>query len=308
MPKISVIIPVYNSQATLHRMIESFINQTFKDFEILLIDDGSTDDSSCICDEFAKRDNRIRVFHQKNQGVAMARLAGIKNARGEYSIHADSDDWVESNMLENMYEKAVNQDADVVIAKYFTNLPGNRETLHEQKLESDKSVDILYQIVSGKIFGSLWNKLIRHSLYKKYKVQFFPGLNYYEDVLALMQILKYPKVKVIHIGEAFYHYCINESSLSQKITIHTYNALRLYQEKMNLFLPSDARFSRVKEEFSFAPFEAAYENQLLTTLELHREFKKVRPLIFKYKKGRRLLGYIMILIGLDRIARKLLKL
>ena len=160
MPKISVIIPIYNSQDSLRKVIESFINQTFKDFELLLIDDGSTDNSPNICDEFANIDNRIRVFHQKNQGVAMARQTGINYARGEYSIHADSDDWVENHMLERMYATAKNKNADIVIANYFTNSEKNKEVLHKQNLESDKCIEILYQIVTGKLFGALWNKLI----------------------------------------------------------------------------------------------------------------------------------------------------
>lgn len=307
MPKISVIIPIYNSQDSLRKVIESFINQTFKDFELLLIDDGSTDNSSNICDEFANIDNRIRVFHQKNQGVAMARQTGINNARGEYSIHADSDDWVENHMLEKMYATAKNKNADIVIANYFTNSEKNKEVLHKQNLESDKCIEILYQIVTGKLFGALWNKLIRHSLYKKFNVQFYMGLNYYEDVLVLIQLLQHNNIRIIHLDEAYYHYCINNASISHNISIKTYKSLCLYQEKMNQILPSDSRFSKVKEEFAFAPFEAAFINQLFPKSELHKEFKKLRPLIFKYKKGKRLLGYILIIIGLDKFARRLLK-
>lgn len=104
-PKISVIVPIYNIGQYLSRCIDSILVQTFTNFELLLIDDGSTDNSGRICDDYAKKDNRIRVFHKKNGGVALARQLGIENAIGEYSIHADGDDWVEANMLENMYKK-----------------------------------------------------------------------------------------------------------------------------------------------------------------------------------------------------------
>lgn len=307
MPKISVIIPIYNSQNSLQRTIESFLNQTFKDFELLLVDDGSTDNSSNICNKFAQIDTRIRVFHQNNQGVAMARQTGINYARGEYSIHADSDDWVESHMLEDMYTKAKNTDADIVIANYFTNSNKKGELLHKQKLESDECIEVLYQIVTGKLFGALWNKLIRHSLYKTFNIQFYMGLNYYEDVLVLIQLLQHKNIRIVHINEAYYHYCINNASISHKISLNTYKSLCLYQEKMGQFLPQDRRFTKVKEEFTFAPFEAAFMNQLFPKSELRKEFKKIRPLIFKYKRGKRLLGYILIIIGLDKLARKLLK-
>lgn len=96
-------------QKSISRLIESLLSQTLKEFEILLIDDGSTDGTAGICDEYASKHTQlptIKVFHKKNEGVAMARQLGIDNACGEYSIHADTDDWVEPTMLEEMYNKA----------------------------------------------------------------------------------------------------------------------------------------------------------------------------------------------------------
>ena len=96
-PKISVIVPVYNTAKYLHRCLDSILQQSFKDFEVLLVDDGSTDNSGEICDEYAAKDSRVRVFHKENGGVASAREIGIENAVGLYSIHVDSDDWTESS-------------------------------------------------------------------------------------------------------------------------------------------------------------------------------------------------------------------
>lgn len=126
--KISVIIPVYNAEKTISNIIETLLSQTFKDFEILLIDDGSTDNTATICDEYAatyKHNNSspspiIRVFHKKNEGVAMARQLGVDNANGEYSIHVDADDWVDPTMLEDMYNKATDENADIVITDYLS--------------------------------------------------------------------------------------------------------------------------------------------------------------------------------------------
>ena len=104
-PKISIIVPVYNAEKYLHRCIDSILTQTFGDFELLLIDDGSTDKSGRICDDYVSKDHRIRIFHKQNGGVASARELGIIQAVGKYSIHVDADDWIESNMLEEMYKK-----------------------------------------------------------------------------------------------------------------------------------------------------------------------------------------------------------
>ena len=98
MPIFSIICAVYNAQNTIKKCIDSILSQTVKDWELLLIDDGSTDDSSKICDEYASRDNRIKVIHKKNEGVAATRQCGIDIAQGEYMIHVDPDDWIENTL------------------------------------------------------------------------------------------------------------------------------------------------------------------------------------------------------------------
>ena len=100
MPKISVIVPVYNTEKYLHRCIDSILAQTFTDFELLLIDDGSKDNSGAICDEYAAKDSRVRVFHKENGGVSSARNLGLDNVRGEWVTFVDSDDWVEKEYIE----------------------------------------------------------------------------------------------------------------------------------------------------------------------------------------------------------------
>ncbi len=102
-PAVSVIVPVYKAENYLCHCVDSLLAQTFPDFEILLIDDGSPDHSGDICDEYARKDSRVRVFHKENEGVSSTRQCGIDNAKGEYTIHADPDDWVEPDMLDELY-------------------------------------------------------------------------------------------------------------------------------------------------------------------------------------------------------------
>ena len=124
-PKVSVIIAVYNAEKFLSRAVDSVLNQTMTDFELLLINDGSKDKSGDICDQYAQQDSRIRVFHQENQGVAKARQVGTDNALGEYVIHCDADDWIESDELSSLYQKAQQESADMVICDYYQDTTDN---------------------------------------------------------------------------------------------------------------------------------------------------------------------------------------
>lgn len=119
LPKVSIIIPVYKAESYLHRCIDSILAQTFADWELLLIDDGSPDRSGDICDEYAVKDKRIRVYHKKNGGVSSARQKGLDMARGEYVIHVDPDDWVEPSMLTELFAKAKAENADMVICDFY---------------------------------------------------------------------------------------------------------------------------------------------------------------------------------------------
>lgn len=172
-PKISVIVPVYNVEKFLPRCLDSLLAQTFPDFELLLIDDGSKDGSGEICDKYALKDNRIRVFHKENGGVASARQLGVDEARGEYSIHADGDDWVEPDMLQCFYNKAKETNADIIIADYYIQ-KNNQQFYVSQKLRSQEPIDVLKDILSNRLFGALWHKLIKHSLYKNIMLDLSP--------------------------------------------------------------------------------------------------------------------------------------
>ncbi|MCQ2958500.1 MAG: glycosyltransferase, partial [Candidatus Gastranaerophilales bacterium] len=117
MPEVSVIMPVYNTEKYLRECLDSIINQTLKDIEIICVDDGSKDDSGKILDEYAQKDNRIKVIHNKNQGAAPSRNQGISIAQGKYLSILDSDDIFDTNMLELLFNKAEQNDADITICK-----------------------------------------------------------------------------------------------------------------------------------------------------------------------------------------------
>lgn len=201
--KISIIVAVYNAADCLERCLESIIGQTFSDYEVLLINDGSTDESGTICDRYAQADSRFKVIHKENGGVGSARRAGIDNASGIYSIHIDADDWVEPDMLSTLYSTAVSEDADMVICDYFEDA-GDLSMIVGQNPGQLTNKSIIKGL-SGKLHGSCWNKLIKLDCYKRYGLNFYEGIDFGEDTIMLYRLLAHP-MKICYCPRAFYHY------------------------------------------------------------------------------------------------------
>lgn len=202
-PKISIVVAVFNSENYLTRCLDSIKRQSLEEWECLLIDDGSTDSSGRICDDYASADSRFRVFHKENGGVGSARRVGIDNASGTYSIHIDADDWVEPDMLSVLYSTAVREDADMVICDYFEDI-GNRSRTIRQAPGRLTNKNVIRGL-SHKLHGSCWNKLIRLDCYKKHGLNFTDGIDFGEDRLMLHRLLAHP-MKISYCPGAFYHY------------------------------------------------------------------------------------------------------
>ena len=202
--KISIIMPVYNAQSTVQRMLDSIKNQTLSDFEVLMINDGCTDSSGKILDEYACADARFKVFHKPNGGVSSARQYGLERAKGEYVIHADSDDWIEPTMLEEMYAKAKEDDADVVICDFFANTNTEQQYV-VQRPSSTKGQQVMKDLFQ-QLHGSCCNKFVRRACYNKIGARFFPGIDYCEDLFFWYQLFSHSNIKVAYLSKAFYHY------------------------------------------------------------------------------------------------------
>ena len=168
----------------LKRCLNSIAVQTMPDFECIIVDDGSTDKTGTIADDYAGADSRFRVIHQSNGGVSVARQTGIDAATGIYTIQFDADDWVEANMLEEMLNEAEEKDADMVICDIDV-ITQNENIVWIQRPESLKS-EIVFGQMMQQLFGSLCNKLIRKICYLKYNVQFVSGMNLAEDLFVFV--------------------------------------------------------------------------------------------------------------------------
>lgn len=225
-PKISVIVPVYKAENYLHRCVDSLLAQTFQDFEILLVDDGSPDRSGEICDEYARKDNRVRVFHKENGGVSSARQCGMDNAVGEYTIHADPDDWVEPNMLEELYKKAKEEDADMVICDFYEEREG--KTIYVRQQPSSLEHETVLRELFQQLHGSCCNKLVRRVCYSRSGVKFPMELSFCED-LYVNACLVSKDVKIAYVNKAFYHY---DQTVNAESLVHRPTAFILAQMKV----------------------------------------------------------------------------
>ncbi|WP_455659338.1 glycosyltransferase family 2 protein [Phocaeicola faecalis] len=238
-PIISVIIPVYNAEKYLSRCLDSLLVQTLTNFEILIINDGSSDGSAALCDKYASNDSRIRVFHNTNQGVSKSRQFAIEQSTGEFTIHVDSDDWVEPNMLEELYNKIKGSNADMVICDFFVEtMKGSQYS--KQNIIQSNSKSVLQSLLTNKLMGNVWNKLIRRDCYEKYNVKFPSQLNYCEDYLVCVQLLIHNDLKVVYHPKAFYHYdkVVNGESITRKYTRKTYEQRALFIKMLKEYTPN----------------------------------------------------------------------
>ncbi len=204
MPKISVIVPIYNMEKLMRKCLNSILAQTFQDYECLLIDDGSKDGSPVICDEYVAKDSRFKVFHKPNGGLSDARNYGLERAQGEYTIFFDPDDWVDKDCLKDLYDKAVETGADMVMCDLYYNDP-YRQRYCKQEPTSLNHMDVLKDLIVGKVYGFTVTKMIRRTLYQQYDLQYPVGMYGCEDQYTMCKLLK-NDIKIAYLPKAYYHY------------------------------------------------------------------------------------------------------
>lgn len=209
---VSIIVPIYNVEQYLEKCIKSIINQTIKDLEIILVDDGSTDSSPQICDFFCSRDDRIQVIHKKNGGLVSARKAGVAAAAGEYIGYVDGDDWIEPELYERMLDYAVRYKADIVETEHFTDA-GTASVRVKSKLgygryDAGELIPIMLcdnDFNECRIQPFLWSKLLNRRLLEKHQMQVDEGILCGEDIAVTYPYIL--EAESIYIADyAGYHY------------------------------------------------------------------------------------------------------
>jgi glycosyltransferase involved in cell wall biosynthesis len=213
--EVSIIIPVYNVSAFIEKCIKSVIHQNFKNFECIIINDGTKDNSIELVEAIIKGDKRFKVFHQKNQGQGMARNLGLKHAKGKYICFIDADDFVQPNYLMLMYHEIEKQKADVVCCGFHI-ITKEHHTEHIVSLESSSNVESLKHLLNGSDWGSVFNRMFRSHLIIDLK--FKKGIAQDKPFIFEMFVEKSIS-KVIHINQCLYNYIIRKQSATNSMSL-----------------------------------------------------------------------------------------
>lgn len=240
--KISVIIPVYNVEAYLNRCVQSIVEQTHQNLQIILVDDGSPDGSPAMCDEWAGKDDRIQVIHQKNSGLSGARNAGLAVADGEYVVFVDSDDYIKNTMLADLLELCNRHQAEVAVCGY-TRFSGERLTDEELKASgpTETTVRVYGQVEAmrqlhgwyGELYTVAWNKLYKRSLWQGIT---YPVGKINEDEFTTYKLL-YRATNVVITNQIYYYYFYNSNSITtNEKYLGNLDVFQAFAERKQMFM------------------------------------------------------------------------
>lgn len=243
-PKISIIVPVYNVEKYLDRCIQTLINQTLKEIEIILVDDGSPDNCPKICDDYAQKDSRIKVIHKINAGLGLARNSGLDIAIGEYVAFVDSDDFVELNMYEILYYAAISSQSDAVFCGFniekATNVwSASSEVLNDKSWEGDQINEFMYDMIASgekirkeRLYQmSVWHAIYRRSIIMNNNIFFLSERSVVSEDIPFQVDFLMKAHKISYLNNHLYNYCKNNYSLSSTFKVEKfigYNNLRNY--------------------------------------------------------------------------------
>lgn len=307
MPKVSIIVPLYNVERYLDRCMQSLLGQTLKDIEIIMVDDGSPDNCPKMCDEYAKIDNRVKVVHKANAGLGYARNSGLDVATGEYVAFVDSDDYVDSDAYQTMYDEAVKVNADYVCCGYkrikngkcvweYNGIPHNKNQIIGENDCLKVLGGMLCENKSQGLFRhydfAVWHGIYRLSLIATNKIRFCSEREYIsEDIIFHISLI--PCCNVIRvIPNTFYNYCLNEGTLTTKYKKGRFEAvLKLYdyiieltlklhvKQSDSLLLQHNAQGLLLDKIFSTIAYEVKYNKvksfSIIKDICNHNHVKKV---------------------------------
>lgn len=243
--KVSVIVPIYNSESYIDKCIQSIINQTMKDIEIILVDDGSTDKSIEIINKYAEKDKRITIIKQKNKGVSSVRNYGISVAAGDFITFVDSDDFIEKDMLESLYSEAIDNNCDVILSgiKIINN------NIIEYKFNSDSKIYTKEEVFKLFYFNSepfapnfAWGKLIKRSICNK--VKFREDIFLMEDTLFSVELFMNCSNNIMYIDRHLYNYVQRIGSESKHFSKKRITSFYALEEVLNLAKSIDEKYEK----------------------------------------------------------------
>lgn len=286
MPKISIIVPIYNAEIYLEKCIQSILNQTFKDFELILVNDGSKDNSLKICEFYSNVDSRVKIINKINGGLSSARNEGLKVSKGEYIGFVDSDDYIHPQMYEILYNSIIRKNGDIAICDYEKVYPEeplrkmefyNENSKNIQKYSNVAALDQFYNKYGVK-FTPAWNKLYKRFLFENNK---FEVGRYHEDEFIMHKLL-YNSATIIYIPIKLYFYFQSQNSIMRKpFNISRLDAVDAYLDRVNFFM-------KIKEEKLMHKALFAYSQEFLIHYfkleDIYPKHKKLKEMKKKYNE------------------------
>lgn len=278
---ISVIVPVYNVAQYLEKSIASIQQQTYKNLEIILVDDGATDESGRLCEQIAEQDERVLVYHKENEGLSQARNDGLKQAHGDYVIFIDSDDYIHPEMIASLYQQIVKEDADVSSCGVM-NVYANSESPQTKKQDDyfvcDTETFLRKYLIGEKIPGTICNKLIKKEIAAQLT---FPKGLIYEDAYYHFDLIKVAKKYVVNTKPYYYYFHRGDSITTKPYAEKDLAYIDIYQKFYNEVVKNYSSLTEV------AFFRLAYAHFfILDKMLLDDNFKEFKdyPRIYRYLK------------------------
>ena len=275
---ISVIVPIYNVEKYLTKCIESIINQTYKNLEIILVDDGSPDKSPIICDEYAKKDNRIKVIHKKNGGLSDARNYGMSLATGEYISFIDSDDYIDEEMYEKMIFELINNDSDIVSCAINNVYSDRIESSYIEERVYDTELALKNLILGRNLNQTVWNKLYKKDvingiLFEKGKIN--------EDDFWTYQVFANSK-KIITLNKPLYNYIHRESSImGQGYSEKNLNGLEARYNQYKFIEKNYPQLSLIAKKSIFFYAMFLYQKLLISKHDINKSYMCIQEYLKK---------------------------
>lgn len=270
--KISVIIPVYNVKDYLNKCLDSVMQQTYKNLEIVVIDDGATDGSQNICDEYASKDGRIKVIHKVNGGLSDARNVGYSESSGKYIFFLDSDDWLEKNTIEILYEALLRYDADIAVANYFYQYESYCASANviEEVQVYNRSQAMRELLRNNLIKNFAWGKLYKRELLEQYT---FPVGKLFEDTYWTHLIFNQAR-KIILVKEELVHYFQRSTSISYMFDVRKLHILDGYMERREFVKKEYPELLYLIDETMISLITSLYMDSMRHfNCKIHKKFK-----------------------------------
>ena len=288
---ISVIVPIYNVEKYLNKCIESIINQSYSNLEIILVDDGSKDSSGIMCDNYILKDKRIKVIHKENGGLSDARNVGIEKAKGEYIVFIDSDDWIDEKMIEILYNIIKKNNSDISICDYFLayneEIQTQKEDIEIINLSNIEALKTIYDKDLGVCMIVAWNKLYKRNLFKD-DIR-YPYGKIHEDEFTTYKLL-YKAEKISYTKQKMYYYRQRENSITSSFNKKRLDCLEAFDERvkyMKYIVKNESLYKKTLKEYyeliivMYFKYEKFYSNDKRTLKTLKKKALK----IFKENKN-----------------------